>query len=84
MAVVLSRINPAQDMWGWLGRLVSNTTSLGGWTLELKLLVAESVGDAMLGNLLWAGYEDPDQEEGDELSGTDDGGVYDFEGNLHN
>ena len=84
MAAALSAIDPAQDTWGWRGRLVTDITSLGGWTLELELLVTESIGDAMLGNLLWAGYESPNQEESDELSGMDDGNIHDFEGNLNN
>ena len=83
MAAALLRIDPAWDMWGWSGCLVTDTTSLGGWTLELELLVAKSIGDVMLGNLLRAGYESPYQEEGDELSGMDDGDVHDFEGNLN-
>ena len=84
MAVALSTINPTQDTWGWRGCLVEDTTSLGGWTLELKLSVTDCVGDVMVGNLLRAGYKDLDQEEGDKFSGTDDRDVHDFEGNLDN
>ena len=83
MAAVLSTIDPAQDTWRWRGHLVEDTTSLHGWMLELELLVAESIADVMVGNLLRARYEDPNQEEGDEFSGTDDGDVHDFEGNLN-
>ena len=84
MAAALSLIDPARDTWGWSGRLVGDTTRPQGWTLELELLVSDSVGDVMLGNLLRQGYEDPDQEEGDEFSGTDNGDVHDFKGNLNN
>ena len=84
MTVVLSTIDPAQDMWGWRGCLVEDTTRLGGWTLELKLSVVDHVGDVMVGNLLQMGFESPDQEEGDEFSWMDDGAIHDFKGNLNN
>ena len=62
---------------------MEDTTSLGGWTLELELSVTDHIRDVMMGNLLWMGYEDLDQEAGDEFSGTGEGDVHDLEGNLN-